>query len=102
MAATFSCGKTNKVFSGTGKAVGAAILKTPNPFEIASKMANDICLQKCTDWINSKPCRNTCRRKNSSINFVSASVTVASAGVGKIKVTVTTKMKAVVRCSKAS
>ena len=98
--ATFNCGKTNRVFSGTGTNVGKAMLGTPNPFQIASQTANDICLQKCNDWISSKPCKNSCYKKTSSIVFVSSTVSVTSAGAGKIRVSVTTKMKAVVRCSK--
>ena len=102
MATTFSCGNTPRIFAGTAKAVGSSILKTPNPFDIASRTANDICLQKCNNWINSKPCKSSCKRKSSSVVFVSSSVTVTSAGAGKIRVTVTTKMRAVVRCRSAS
>lgn len=98
--AAFNCGKTNKVFSGTGVSVGPSILKPFNPFEIASQTARDKCLQKCNDWISSKPCKNSCHKKTSSIVFVSSTVSVTSAGAGKIRVSVTTKMKAVVRCSK--
>ena len=100
--ATFNCGKHTRLFSGTGTSVGAAILSTPNPFQIASKLANDICLQKCNDWINSKTCKNSCSKKSSNIVHDSSTVTVKSAGVGKIRVTINTKMKAVVRCSLAS